>query len=458
MANPPDDAERVSGWLRDLGSDDPVVAEAAEQGLVDAGPAAVSRLIDLLDVDEDRLRSRVISLLSLLGHPRLASPLAGLLHDASPSIRSRAAAALARIPSAASVAALRSLLRREPVESVRYVAARALLRLLRAGQDEALDPLLRILSHRDEAPRVRLAALGALPWISRVGNSDVISTRAILERLAGDAEPRVAAKARRLLSSPSRVRLEPQTVSRLLEDLGRRRLSVWRRAVAILGAAGSSVIEPVIHAMQHHAGDGEYARRCGLILRSLSPRQLCRLAPHLDELDEPTCLETLVDVAAEAGSRMLLARLSALIDRIAASSGAEGPGTLHGVRCRAHVALARAGSRLAVADLRKLLDDPRFPVEPQLAEAAAAVGTRAELPSLFRAYLRSRGVTRLAVRDAVGVLVRREKVRRTDRWIARLDPPERRAATEILGPPRMGKRRETLGSVRIDRATDSLLT
>ena len=458
MVVPPDDAAQIAGWLQDLGSDDAVIAEAAEEGLVDAGPAAVPRLIELLDVEEDRLRCRAISLLALLGHPRSAAPLAALFHDASPAIRSRAADALARIPSPAGVAALGKLLAREPVQAVRLDATRALVRLMRAGHDEALDPLLGVLSNRNEAPRVRLTALDAIPWISQVEKTGGGAVRAILERLASDAESRVATKARRLIASPPSVRLEPRTVQRLLDDIGSRKLSVWRRAATILGAAGGSVVEPVIDAMQDRAGDGEYARRCGLLLRALSPRQLCRLAPYLDALEEPTVLGTLVDVAAETGSRMLLARLAALIERLAAGSEADGPGTLHGVRCRAHVALARSGSRLAARDLRRLFNDKRYPVDSQLAEAAAAIGTRAELPSLFRAYLRSRGVTRLQIRDAVGTLVRREKVRRTDRWIAELDAPERRAAVEILGPPRVGRRRETLRSVRVDRAANSLLT
>jgi hypothetical protein len=160
-------------------------------------------------------------------------------------------------------------------------------------------------------------------------------------------------------------------------------------------------------------------------------------------------------VVEQAGSRALVERVASLVKRLAEGSEVNGPGPLDAVRQAAHLALARHGSRLAAEDMRRLLEDRRYPVRPALAEAAALIGVRRDLGSLVRAYRRCRGVARLSLRDAVISVCRREKIRRTDRALAVLDPSDRSAVVEILGAPHRAAPRRAIP--RMHRATSPLL-
>ncbi|UCF66246.1 MAG: HEAT repeat domain-containing protein [Acidobacteriota bacterium] len=455
MAVSPNSGTRISDWLEDLASPESSVAEAAAEALLAHGDAAVSELQASLDADEERLRLRVISLLSLLSRPGTAGPLISLLHDPSPRIRSRAAGALARISSPAVTAALTRLLQRERQSQVRLTAVRALIRLVITGHEEALRPLLDRMSDPGETARVRGAAMDVFAWVTGEDNAEPV--RAMLKRLAEDPDAAVSSKARRLLESPVKPRLEPWALEQLLDDLGSRKMATWRRAVTLLVRAGGNIIEPLVQAMLARAKSLEYARRAALVLKELSPRQLSRLGPYLDVLEEPIALETLVDVVQESGSRQLTARLATLIERLACGPESNGPGPLDKVRQLAHLALARDGSRMATEDLRRLLEDPRYPLRTALVEAVAEIGTRTELPALVRAYLRSRGIARLGIREATHAVARREKIRRSDRVIASLEPIERQAAIEILGLPRRGKYPVSLRRPRVDSASHPLL-
>lgn len=441
--------------LKGLASADPGAAGAAKEALVADPPRAVPLLVASLDADDDRLRLRSISLLGLLGDARAARPLASLLHDPLPLVRQRAAGALARLPSPDTVAALARLLGREPEARVRHVAVRSLARLAQTGHDSASRPLLERLSDQAEDPRVRVAALEAVPWMA--GRTGAASVRALLERLASDSSALVSQRAQRLLASNVRPRLEAWAILRLLDDLTSPRLGAWRRAIAQLGRAGGAVLEPAVHALLARPHDREYARRVVLLLKELSPRQLARVGSYLDLVREPVPLETLVEIASHAGGRAIVIRLAALV-RALAEEEADGPGPRHGARVRAHLALAQAGSRIASDDLRSLLEDRRFPVRVELVQAAAVVGTRRELAPLLRAYRRARGMTRLALRDAVLSVLRREKIRRTDRSLLALEAADRRAALEILGLPRPARPRAVLSPARVDRPTTALLT
>ncbi len=441
--------------LLGLASADPDAAGAAKEALVADPPRAIPLLVACLDADDDRLRLRSISLLGLLGDARAARPLASLLYDPSALVRQRAAGALARVPAPDTVAALARLLAREPEARVRHVAIRSLARLAQTGHDNASRPLLERLSDEGEDPRVRVAALEAVPWIASRGGT--VPVRALLERLAADPSAAVARRARRILAANARPRLEGWAIQRLFDDLGSPRLGSWRRAIAQLGLVGGAVVEPAVLALLARPDDREYARRVVLLLKELSPRQLARVGPYLDLVREPIPLETLVEIVSHAGGRAIVVRLAALV-RAVAEGEVDGPGPLHGARARAHLALAQAGSRIAVDDLRGLLEDRRFPVRAELVQAAATVGTRRELAPVLRAYRRARGMTRLALRDALLSVLRREKIRRTDRSLLALEAADRRAVLEILGLPRPARPRAVLAAPRVDRPSQALLT
>ncbi len=424
----------LSLWLRRLGSAEPAEADKARRWLLAHPEASLPRLFDALDDEENEaLRWRVIALLPLFGSSRCAAPLAALLHDPSEAIRSRAAAALARVASRRSVPALSRLIERETSHRVRWAATRALVRLAQTGRESALGPLLAIIGDPSASARIRVTAMAAIPWMTQ-GQHDA-SARRLLETLAADPEPRVASRARRLLSGSLGTRLEPWALGKLIDDLASRRLGIWQRAQTLLGRAGGTIVEPLVAAMGERPDDALFLSHCALTLKSLSPRQVARIGPLLAVEQPPAVLAVLVDVAAEAGSRPLLLRLAGMIETLAARYPPGSAPAVDAVRQRAHRALAEAGSRMAIADLRSLLEDRRLSITADLVEAATRIATRKDLPALLRAYLRSRGVTRLGLREAVLTVARRDKIRRTDRLLARLDERERRAAREILGAP-----------------------
>ncbi|MFN7964159.1 MAG: HEAT repeat domain-containing protein [Acidobacteriota bacterium] len=445
----------LAQWVGALAHPDPAILESAEEALAAAGVEALPHLLRCLDGEDERLRLRALSLLSLLADRSATKRIVALLHDPSPRLRQRAAVVLARTPGATTIAALSRLLDRESEVLVRLAAVRSLVRMIQTGHDEALRPVLDRLSNQSEDAKVRLAALTALTWLS-VSVDGPSCRDALLTSLSSDPDHEVATRARRMIASPPKARFQSWALERLLTDLGADRLSVWRQAVTLLSRGGGMIVEPVVQAMLSGNRDGEYVRRCALVLKSMSPRQLAKLGPYLDAIQQPVPLRALVDVAAIAGSRALQARLAALIVRLAQSPSSDAS---NDVRQRAHIGLARAGSRLAADDLRRLLEDRAISLQPELATTVGAIVTRRELPSLARAYRRSRGVTRLALRETILELAKREKIRRTDRSLTLLEPIEFRAMCEILGGLTNGAHRhKPLGGSRIDKPSGALLT
>lgn len=439
-------------WARELESGDSTIAQAAKEALAASGPKAVPLLISLLDANEEKTRLRALSLLALFASPRSARAVAALLHDPSALTRQHAASTLARLASTRSAPALGRLLERESHSKVRTAAVRSLTRLFQTGHQDALSILLQVMTDPEEFPRVRTTALGAIPFM--VDGENTHAAKAMLKRLASDPEPMVARKAKKMLEQDLSTKLEPWVLSQLLSDLGKRRLPVWRRALALLGRGGSEIVDGLLEALLARPNDKQYGRRCALVLKSLSPRRLGKIGPYLDVVEDPIPLLVLVEVAEEAGSGQLMARVAALIKRLASGPEEDGPGPHDMVRQRAHLTLAMDGSRIAAEDLRFLLEDERYPVRGELVEAASLIATRAEFRSLLRAYLRCRGVTRLAVRDAVLNVAQREKIRRTDQMLLLLEDAEQRAAREILGFPRNKRQRPRR---RIDSLSQPLL-
>jgi HEAT repeat protein len=445
------------GYVQALGSTDMEVVETAEDALAARGVDALAPLEACLESDDERARLRAISLLSLVVDPTASRRLAALLHDRSPAIRRRAAAGLARTPTTGSVAALTRAIERDDDLVVRVTATRSLVRLLQTGHEEALRPALALISDTTEDARVRLVALEAIGWLGD-GDDERKSQQALLEKLSSDSNRRVALRAKRLLGTPPQPRLEAWAIDRLLRDLSAPRLAIWRRAVGLLTRGGGAIVEPLGQAMLAHADDAEFLRRAVLVLKALSARQLNKIGPYLEVVQAPTVLIALIEVVAASGSRPLLARVAQLIERLARRDDEQD--AMIELRLHAHLALARSGSRLAADDLRRWLEDRKAPLPDRLGEAVALIGTRRELPALVRAYRRSRGVARLALREAMRSVARREKVRRTDRALALLEPNERIALLEIMGWPRGNglSHHKQLGDARVDRSTDPLLT
>jgi HEAT repeat protein len=187
--------------------------------------------------------------------------------------------------------------------------------------------------------------------------------------------------------------------------------------------------------MRRRAGDPEYCTRAGMALKALGPRRVRGLAEALDSVDEPLPLQVLVEVAGTLGDKPLIYRLKSVIERVAPRSDAAGTSrfdTMQRVRAKAHLELARIGSRVAIQDLQSMLADPvrRMPLEALA--AVEQIGKKDEIPVLLRAYLHEDPFTRGRIAGVVRTILRRERIRRNSVSLRALPADSRRVLEGIL--------------------------
>jgi HEAT repeat protein len=345
---------------------------------------------------------------------------------------------LARFPCPNSVRALSRLLEREVSASVKVAAVESLVESYEAGCEDALGHLLRLLGFPHESARVRLAAtsvLRALPAGQR---------RGILARLEQDPDPVVRQKTAELVSSLHQP-VPPATsseIERLLAELGSADYAQWNEAVRRLGGIGAATVRPLVAEMRRRASDPGYCTRAGMALKALGPRRARALAEALDDVQEPLPLQVLVEVVGALGEKSMIYRLADVIERIAARPRETAEvAPLQRVRAKAHLELARVGSRVAIRDLRESLSAPARPIEPEMLAALELVGKREELGLLLRVFEGHDEFIRRGVARAVREIMKRERIRRNSRALQSLSPEQRAALARILSrPPAVARR------------------
>jgi len=396
------------------------------------GSASVGPLIDAIEGDNDRIRAHAMPLLALIQDPRGREPLVAMLLDREPRLREIAARCLARFPSAESVGALERALRRDKARDVRIGAIHSLLELYEAGQETAIRRVLETLTDVKEDVKVRGAAFALLRALNPSAR------RGLLRRLRQDPAEEIARRAAEVGDDDDAVppggRLERRHEA-LVRDLASTEYVSWNEAVHRLVAAGPAVSSSIIAEMRRRANDPEYCARAGMVLRGLGPRRVRGLAEALDEIDEPLPLQVLVEVAGAIGEKSLIYRLKSVIERVAPSSDGSGPSrfdTMQRVRAKAHVELARIGSRVAIADLQSMLADASCRLPLEVPAAIELIGKRDEIPLLLRAYLREDPYMRGRVAAAVRTILKRERIRRNSTVFLTLPAEERRALESIV--------------------------
>lgn len=423
-------ATEVPELVRRLGSRRPKQVDRARARLSIIGSHSVVALVEALEGDNNRIRSHAMPLLALIQDPRGREPLVAMLLDRDPRMREIAARCLARFSSDDAVAALERLLKREKVRDVRVAAMHGLLELYEAGQDAALRRILEVLLDAKEEVRVRLAAMALLPLVRPAAR------RGILRRLRQDGVEEIARRCAEIAEEddapPPRDRGKVET---LVRELAAVDYAVWNEALHRLALAGPAASEAIVGEMRRRAGDPEYCTRAGMALRALGPRRLRGLAEALDTVDEPLPLQVLVEVAGTIGEKSLIYRLKGVIERVspkpdgAASSRFD---TMQRVRAKAHLELARIGSRVAIADLQSILADGgrRLPLEAL--GAVELIGKKDEIPLLLRAYLHEDPFTRGRIAVVVRAILKRERIRRNSVALRALPADARRALDGIL--------------------------
>jgi len=260
--------------------------------------------------------------------------------------------------------------------------------------------------------------------------------RSVLRRLKHDPDDTLARKAaEEEIGIEEQHRSAPEPLEPLLAGLSSKDWNVWNDAVRRLAARGPTSVVPLVEAMRRRSHDPEYCARVGIALKALGPRRARVLAEALFQVDEPLPLQVLVEVVGSIGEKSLVYRLKDLIERLSdhASRGdVNGFDPLRRIRARAHLELARVGSRCAVADLRQMLAAPDGRIEIETIVAAELVGKKDEIPELVRAWSREDRQTRSRISAAIRTILRREKIRRNSRVLRELIRGHERTMERIL--------------------------
>jgi HEAT repeat protein len=432
-------ANEIPALVRQLGSRRENRVDAARARLSIIGARAVEHLIEALEGTNNRVRVHVMPLLAMIQDPRGREPLIAMLLDRQARLRRTAAMCLARFPSPDSVAALNRTLRRDTHEEVRVAAVRSLVEQYAAGEEQAICMALDVLVDARQPAAIRLAAFSLLRTLR------ASQRRSILERLKQDPNESVRRRAEELASGADDPgSLDEETVRGLLDELASADYASWNEAVRRLAACGVAAIQPLVAEMQRRAHDPEYCTRAGMALKAMGPRRARALAGALDTIEEPLPLQVLVEVVGALGDKSLIYRLKDVIERVADLARTDEPNGFdptRRVRAKAHLELARVGSRVAIRDLRDALGDTERRVELEMLAAVELIGKREELAVLLEAYGTEDTFVRRKIRDAVRAIMKRERIRRNDRMFPTLGADQQRALKAILPPaPERGRR------------------
>ena len=424
-------ANEIPELIQRLGSRKKSCVDSARARLSIIGARAVEDLIVALEGDNNRIRGRVMPLLALIQDPRGRGPLVAMLLDRSSRLRETAAQSLGRFPSGEAVAALGRVIERDRAERVKVAAVRALVEQYASGEEQALLGVLELLADSGESTKVRLAAFALLPLLRSA------ERRSLLARLKRDPVEEIRQRAEQFeIANPHGVERRPAEIGRRVADLASADYAVWNQAVQDLAACGSSAIQPLLAEMQSRAHDPEYCTRAGMALKAMGPRRGRPLADALDTLEEPLPLQVLVEAIGALGEKSLIYRLKELIERLAYRpthpAEANGLDLMQRVRAKAHLELARIGSRVAIQNLREALGDPDRRLEIEMLAAAKLIGKREEIGVLLRAYGREDDFMRLEIADVVRTIMKRERIRRNNRMFLTLSADQRRALRAIL--------------------------
>ncbi len=421
-----------------MGSRKPTCVDAARARLSIIGPRAVEELIEALEGDNHRVRARVMPLLALIQDSRGRGPLIAMLLDRNSRLREIAARCLGRFPAPDSVAALNRVLGKDRSEKVKMGAVQSLIEQYAAGHDPAICKVLDVLTDTAASTGVRLAALALLPKLRPSAR------RGILERLERDVDDTLRHEAAKVEQNAETGNESPVGIDSAIAALASKDYSVWNEAVGHLAAHGSAAIRSLLTEMQSRAHDPEYCNRAGIALKAMGPRKRRALAEALGEIEEPLPLQVLVEVIGALGEKSLIYKLKELIDRLARRpthpADVNGWDPMQRVRAKAHLELARIGSRVAIQDLGDALGDPERRVEPEMLEAVELIGTRDEIGVLLRAHGREDDFMQERIAEVVLAIRKRERIRRNNRIFRSLSDEQFRALEQIMPRPALRNR------------------
>jgi hypothetical protein len=390
-------SKQIQELLAQLQSRDVRQRETAIARMTLLGERVVASLVEWLPGAETTGRLAGLEVLERVADSRAAGALLALCDDPDEQVACRAIELAPRLAGAKALAPLAGLLGQSRPQR-RLAVLEALGALHRAGIVEAIEPLLSRLLDESEEAGLRVRAL---------------------ELLAETGRGALAPVLRRLRSTPC------APLAERLAALSQRRGSPARRREP----------PPALRALLRRPLRPEHRRRLRAALQE-QPELLEDIHLAVERSDDPLVLRTLCELLEEHGSVSSAPRLHALIRRLA--EAAPSPDVSE-TRARAHLALAGLGSRLALYDLRDLLQARPVESLSLLLTATTRIGDASLLPALA-GLATEEPSTVPGCAAALAAIIEREHLRRNSRAVKAV-PQRHRPALERLWQQARGQGR-----------------
>jgi len=169
------------------------------------------------------------------------------------------------------------------------------------------------------------------------------------------------------------------------------------------------------------------------VLREVARGRERAVARFLDDTTEPTPLALMVDILGESTDRTAIYHLKGVIDRIE-TDGTEPDMVRETILAKAHYHLARAGSRVALDSLKKMMTRQRGRLMGELLAAVEEIGGKTELIDRVGLYGHEQGWMKERIKESFRRLMKKCRVAAGDPIFGRLDAVRQSWLAEILGP------------------------
>jgi hypothetical protein len=394
----PSRARRIQELVRALGAESAAERESAVAQLTLLGPRVLEALLGALPTAGSAARLGALEVLERLREARTLPEIVALARSADARVARRAVEVLGAFPAAASAAALARVLETAP-PAVRRAAVHSLVRLQAVGMVEATDPLLDVLVDEGEDDELRLFVLDSLAALDPPLDARTLTP--LLDRLQGSADATVADRARSLLSR------------------------------------GTGAHRPTA---RHPAGRPSAVEE--------GPDGVDGLERALERTSDPAAVGPLADALARVGGASSLPVLARALERLSRPEDDERVLAARAVaKSRIHLALAALDSRLALFDLREMLQARPVRALPALLQAAAKVGDASVVPVL--AGLAAEGPALLELCSGpFAAIVRRARLRPSSAALKVTRPEHREALAALFDRAAAAPKRSPVPSAR----------
>ncbi len=421
----------IGKLIKKLGSRRKTEVDSAKARLIIIGTRAVEHLIDALDGENNNAKIQAMSILSLIRDHRAKNPLIAMLLDRNPKIRLAAIHSLSRFPTDEVVLSIKKILYKEKNNDVKVAAVHSLVTMIRNGFDNAMNPVLEVIFNTKESSEVRMTSFSILPFLK---NSE---RKAILKRLGTDPDNKVLEKSKEYEKSPqSSEGMDAGEVKRSIDKLASTDYEELNEAIQHLISSGKRCIDPLVQEMVRRGNDAEFCSRTSMVLKSLNTNHLKSLVPYLETINEPLPLRIIVDVIGSLEDKSLLYRLRGLIDRINSSpellTSTGSTNSYKRIKARAHLQLAKAGSRMAIDDLKENLIDRNGHIDLDLLASLEYIGKKEELPYLLKAFAMEDDWTKERIKEVFSKIKKRERIRKNNKIFKAIPRESQSSLQQIL--------------------------